>query len=149
MQKWWRIREGFFWWFTFATRSCYEAAYLNFHFLTLERQCFLVDQILMSFNYFFRFYEIRKKNKYSILSNSEKSKIFMDASSRISETFNGYKVVRYKNQRKERIILHPIEFFSDLVRHQKHRINCYFRVGKTFTYWCFYNNHNTIIHGRC
>lgn len=88
----------------------------------------------MSFNYFFRFYEIRKKNKYSILSNSEKSKIVTDESSRISETFNGYKVAWYKNQRKERIVLHPIEFFPDLVRRQKHRINCYFSVGKTFTY---------------
>lgn len=63
----------------------------------------------------------------------------MDASSRKSETFYVYKVVRYKNQGKEQIILHPFEIISDLAGHQKHQINCYFTIGKTFS-------HNTISH---
>ena len=50
----------------------------KFNYDTLERECFLVNQL--NFNYFFRFYEIRKKSRYLILSNSEKSKINKDAS---------------------------------------------------------------------
>ena len=58
-----------------------------------------------------------------MLSNSEKMKIVRDVSRCITENFNGCKVVRHKNQKKECFTLHPMDIIFYPARHQKHNIN--------------------------
>ena len=81
---------------------------LDFDYNSLERQCFAVNQILINFNYFFRFSELCKTSRSLIFSINKKSKIVRNVSSCITETFNGYKVVRHENHTQMWTIFHQI-----------------------------------------
>ena len=83
----------------------------------------------MNLNYFLRFYKLRKLFRYLIFSNSEKRKIISDVSSCITETLNGYKLVRNEIQRMLQNMFQPIDVIFE---HHKHNKNCYFTIDKTF-----------------
>ena len=101
-----------------------KALILDFDYNTFEIECFLVSQILMHFNFFFRFSELHGTFRYLVFSNSEKRNIVRNVLSCITEKFNGYKIVRPKNNRKMRKIFHLIDLIFKATRNQKREINC-------------------------
>ena len=101
-----------------------KALILDFDFNTFERECFLVSQILMHFNFFFRFSELHGTFRYLVFPNSEKRNIVRNVLSCITEKFNGYKIVRHKSIRKMRKIFHLIDLIFKATRSQKREITC-------------------------
>lgn len=60
--KWIWIKKGSSWWSLFAARSSLKAAQFKFRFWPVRATMFLVNQILISVNYFFTFMNFERKS---------------------------------------------------------------------------------------
>ena len=77
---------------------------------------YLVNEILMKFNYFFRMFEPKDKFWYLTNECSIKKKILRKLSSCVAEKFNGFSIARVENERSVRKIFYQIDIIYRLVK---------------------------------
>ena len=98
---------------------------LDLDYQTFEKQCVLVNKVLVKQGYFFRVYKFRKNFRYLIYTISQKSKLTRNLSSCITGKFNGFHIVRVETKNKGRKLFLPIDVMYDLVLML--RTTCYVR----------------------
>ena len=103
---------------------------LQLRFQTFKNPCFLVNKILMSEKYFFRFHELRKKFRFMTHTDAERNKIARNLLSCTKEKIWGYKVVWTEYKRKLTVKFESVNIIFDLAKHFKMKINCYFLTQK-------------------
>ena len=69
--------------------------FLDFNIHTLERQCHMINDLLLSKNLFFRVFEQRKKLRYLIKKSPTKIEVKRELSSCVEERFNSFQLVRH------------------------------------------------------
>ena len=71
-------------------------------------------------------YELKKKFRYLIYTNSQKNTVGRDLSSCIMEKFSGHKIFRKLRENGLRLEFKPINIVDEPVKHFKRKINCFF-----------------------
>ena len=82
---------------------------LDLDLTNFERSCYLLNEILTKFNYFFRIFELKDKLCYLTNETPTKKNIIRKLSSCVVEKFNGFTIVRVENDRSVRKIFYPID----------------------------------------
>ena len=77
---------------------------------------YVINDILMKHNYFFRFSELKDKCRYLINENSTKKRIIRKLSSCVIEKCNGFTIVRIENDREIRKKFYPINIIYKPVK---------------------------------
>ena len=82
--------------------------------IKLERPafgCFLVNQLISKYGYFFKFFERRDKYRFLVIKKvdaKDKNKITRNLSSSVIEKFHGYQTVKHGLAHKEQIDLEAL-----------------------------------------
>ena len=90
---------------------------------TNERDCLEVNKLLISEKLFLRFYELKKKLRHLIHSDSKKSNVKRNLSACIVEKFSRYDIIRTLQENKQRIDFRPIEIVYETAKHFKQNNN--------------------------
>ena len=101
---------------------------------TFERQCMVVNNLLISEKLLLKVYELKKKFRYLICTNSQKNTVGRDLSSCIMEKFSGHKIFRKLRENGLRLEFKPINIVDEPVKHFKQKINCFFTDKKSLAY---------------
>ena len=81
-----------------------------------SNKCFLVNQLILKYGYFLKFFERRDKDRFLIKKKVHakgKNKITRNLSSFVIEKFSGYQTEKHELARKEQIDLEPLCIIFD------------------------------------
>ena len=81
-----------------------------------SNKCFLVNQLILKYGYFLKFFERRDKDRFLIKKKvhaNGKNKITINLSSFVIEKFSGYQTEKHELARKEQIDLEPLCIIYD------------------------------------
>ena len=93
---------------------------------SFERQCFDVNEVLMSRGLFLRAYELRKRFTYLIHITVKKNDVVRDLSSCAVEKFSGFEIVKKLKDKNIKREYQRIDIVYIPAKHHKDKINCFF-----------------------
>lgn len=91
----------------------------------LERQCYVVNEILTEKKLFLRVFELRK-NRYMIHKDLQKNAVIRDFSFCVTEKFSDFDIIKISQEDKIRQEFSLINIIYQRVKHFEKKINCYF-----------------------
>ena len=100
--------------------------FLDLNIQTLERQCHMINDVLLSKNLFLRVFEKRKQFRYVIKKLRTKNEVKRELSSCIKERFNGFQVVRHLFGKEEKRKFEPLDIVYKPIKSLEQKIECYF-----------------------
>lgn len=79
------------------------------NYIRTLKNCFLTNKILMQEMSFFRIHKLRKKFRYVIYTNYQKTKITRDLSNCITEKLNGFHIAGMETKNELRVLYSSID----------------------------------------
>ena len=100
-----------------------ENVMLDLRINNCERDCLEVKKLLISKKLFLRVYELKKKLRHLIHSDSKKSNVKRNLSACIVEKFSRYDIIRTLEENKQRIDFRPIDIVYETAKPFKQNNN--------------------------
>ena len=120
-----------------------EKVKLDLDCLNFEKRCYLINEILIKYNYFFRIFELKHNFRHLINENSNKKTKIRQVSRCVTKKSNGFFIVQVESVRKLRKKFLPINFIYEPVKSQNEKINCFFSNEMHLAYRStFSHSHN-------
>lgn len=100
-----------------------ENVMLDLRINNCERDCLEVKKLLISKKLFLRVYELKKKLRHLIHSDSKKGNVKRNLSACIVEKFSRYDIIRTLEENEQRIDFRPIDIVYETAKHFKQNNN--------------------------
>ena len=100
--------------------------FLGLNIETLERQCYMINHLLLSKNLFLRILEKRIKFRYLIKKAPTKNEVKRELSSCVEGRFNRFQVVKNLFGKEEKRKFIPLDIVYKPIKSLDQKIECYF-----------------------
>ena len=103
-----------------------ESLYLDLNLSTFQRQCFLINDLLIEKKMFLRVHELRKKFRYLVKKVLQKNQVQQDLSACFEEPSNGFEIVGKLIEIERKEMLKPLDIVYKSMSKIDQTANCCF-----------------------